>query len=217
MLSSCASPVNVPTEADARVAVGADGGEVDPCAASPGPGRHRLFVQGHDAPARADGAYPLLHDHRLCDDAVFVDDTNGDGVWQPGESPRPLGPPELVHGEHFLVGAGAYAEFRFPYCRPLRDQVAFYIPNFDVTGSRARHQLLVETPAGESVLAEAIDDEEGSSGYNPFVRVLPVAAAAVDPPGELVLRTTNLNGFQFSVMVWRPPSEYESWILVDLF
>jgi hypothetical protein len=173
-------------------------------------GPHRLFVQGHGGTPRADGRYPLLHDHRLCDDRVFADDTNGDGVWQPGEEPYPLGPPDLVHGEHFLVGAGAYAEFAIELCADLNGDVALYIPNYDEVGSRTLHQVL----AGGTEIGRAIDDEAGQSGYNPFVRLL----AGVDPaPADgdlLILRSTNLSGVAFSVMVWNPPSEYESWIRV---
>lgn len=179
-------------------------------------GRHRLFLQGHQAAALDDGAYPMLHDETLCDDAVFVDDVSGDGVWQPGEEPRPLGPAELVHGEHFLVGAGAFVEFRFPLCQDINGDVAFYIPNFDVVGSRAQHQLLVVDPGAQQLIAETIDEEEGSSGYNPFVRVLAGDDPEVSGPAQLMLRSTNLNGYQFSVMIWQPPSRYESWVLVTV-
>jgi hypothetical protein len=188
-----------------------------------GAGRHRLFVQGHGAPANADGSYPFLHergpgaaDAPLCDDAAFVDDASGDGVWQPGEEPRPLGPSALVHGEHFLVGIGAFAEFRIPLCDDITGDVALYIPNYDEAGSRALHQVFVVQDGVERLVAEAVDDEEGFNGYNPFVRVI----AGVDPAARagdvLLLRSTNLNGVPFSVMVWQPPSEYESWILVDV-
>lgn len=186
-------------------------------------GRHRLFVQGHGGATRADGRYPLLHDAAggadapLCDDATFVVDVSGDGVWQPGEEPRPLGPAGLVHGEHFLVGPGAFAEFATELCGDITGEVTLYIPNFDEAGSRALHQLLVVSPSGdEQLVAEAIDEEAGQSGYNPFVRQLagedPVAAEG----DLLVLRSTNLSGAAFSVMVWRPPSEYESWVLVEV-
>lgn len=188
-----------------------------------GRGRHRLFVQGHGAPAEADGRYPLLHeweggggDARLCDDRVFVDDTSGDGVWQPGEEPRPLGPAALVHGEHFLVGAGAFTEFHLTLCEDIDGDVVFYIPNFDEAGSQALHQLFVVHAGVETLVAEATDDEAGQSGYNPFVRVLAGVDPDVVPGDELVLRSTNLNGVPFSVMVWQPPSEYESWILVHV-
>ncbi len=195
----------------------ADAGSTDGgCVGVSGPGRHRLFVQGHGAAANPDGSYPFLHDHRLCDDSVFVNDTNGDGVWQPGEEPLPLGPPELVHGEHFLVGVGALAEFRVTLCEDIGGDVALYLPNYDETGSRALHQLLVAQGGSEQLVAEAVDDEPGFSGYNPFVRVI----AGDDPDARagdtLVLRSTNLSGVAFSVMVWQPPSEYESWILVEV-
>ncbi len=188
-----------------------------------GRGDHRLFVQGHGAAPYDDGAYPLLHewtpdggDAALCDDAVFVNDTNGDGVWEPGEEPKPLGPDALVHGEHFLVGAGAFAEFRTVLCDDITGDVVFYIPNYDEAGSQALHELFVVHEGQELLVASAVDDEAGQSGYNPFVRVL----AGVDPdaaPGDtLLLRSTNLNGVPFSVMVWQPPSEYESWLRVEV-
>lgn len=220
-LGACATPAG-PGAADAP------NRDDDAVTAAPaclaGHGRHRLFVQGHQGTPRPDGRYPFLHevgpdgaDAALCDDRVFVDDTNCDGRWQPGEEPRPLGPAALVHGEHFLVGPGAYAEFAIDLCAQLTGDVALYIPNYDEAGSRTRHELLVRAADGrEQLIATAVDDEAGQSGYNPFVRVL----AGVDPsagPGDLlVLRSTNLSGAAFSVMVWRPPSEYESWLLVEV-
>lgn len=189
-----------------------------------GSGRHRLFVQGHQGTPRPDGRYPLMHqrqadgaDAALCDDRVFVDDTSGDGRWQPGEEPRPLGPDGIVHGEHFLVGPGAFTEFAIDLCADLTGAVALYIPNYDQAGSRALHQLLVQSAdGGEQLIAQAIDDEAGQSGYNPFVRVLAGADPIAGPGDQLVLRSTNLSGAAFSVMVWQPPSEYESWILVEV-
>jgi len=188
-----------------------------------GPGTHRLFVQGHEAPPLPDGTWPFLHewmpdgsDAELCDDSVFVMDTNMDGVWQPTEEPRPLGPSALVHGEHFLVGVGSFVEFTITLCDDITGNVAFYIPNFDATGSVSLHQLFVVHDGVEQLIAEATDDEPGFSGYNPFVRVLEGVDPDAVPGDKLLLRSTNLSGVAFSVMVWRPPSEYESWILVEV-
>ena len=158
-----------------------------------GSGTHRLFAQGHESPPRPDGSWPFLHvwpmgggDAILCDDATFVVDTNMDGIWQPGEVPRNLGPPGLVHGEHFLIGVGSFVEFTITLCDDITGNVAFYIPNFDdagnpamgIPGSRALHQLIVVHRAGgETLIAETIDDEPGRSGYNPFIRVV----SGVDP------------------------------------
>ena len=188
-----------------------------------GSGTHRLFLQGHGVAPDERGVYPMLHewgddnrDAQLCDDSVFVDDTSGVGTWQPGEEPPPLGPSMLVHGEHFLVGVGAVVEFETTLCDDITGDIAFYVPNFDVSGSRALHQLFVVHDDEEFLIAEAIDEEAGQSGYNPFVRVL----SGDDPDAQtgdiLRMRTTNLNGLQFSVMIWQPPSEYESWILVTV-
>lgn len=181
-----------------------------------GSGRHRLFVQGHEAPPNADGTWPFLHDHRLCDDSVFVNDTDGDGVWDPGEEPRPLGPAALVHGEHFLVGPGAFVELSATLCDDVTGDVVFYIPNFDVEGSQALHQLYVVHDGTESLIAEVMDEEPGFSGYNPFVRVVAGEDPDVTPGDTLLLRSINLSGADFSVMVWQPPSEYESWIVVEV-
>lgn len=181
-----------------------------------GSGRHRLFVQGHEAPPLADGTWPFLHDERLCDDAVFVNDTDGDGAWDPGEEPRPMGPADLVHGEHFLVGPGAFVEFTATLCDDITGDVVFYIPNFDVEGSQALHQLYVIHDGAETLIAEVMDDEPGFSGYNPFVRVVSGEDPDVIPGDTLLLRSINLSGADFSVMVWRPPSEYESWIVVEV-
>lgn len=188
-----------------------------------GVGRHRLFLQGAEAVPDVNGVFPMLHqwqadgaDAILCDDSVFVDDTNGDGMWEPGEAPRPLGPDALVHGEHFLIGQGAYVEFSTTLCADINGEVAFYIPNFDVDGSQALHQLFVVHDGQEQLIAQAVDDEAGFSGYNPFIRVLSGVDPEVTPGDTLLLRTTNLNGLDFSVMVWRPPSEYESWITINV-
>lgn len=211
---------------DDRAGVRPDASVDAPLAGCPGgglvgAGRHRLFVQGHQGTPRPDGRYPLLHQHvpggvDLCDDRQFVNDTSGDGVWEPGEEPRPLGPDGLVHGEHFLVGAGAFAEFAIDLCTDLGPDVALYIPNYDEAGSRTLHQVVVQHPDGTEVeLVRAVDDEAGQSGYNPFVRVLAGADPVAGPGDLLMLRSTNLSGAAFSVMVWRPPSEYESWLVVE--
>lgn len=190
-----------------------DGG-LDECLREPG--AHRLFVQGHDAPPRPDGTWPFLHEHALCDDGRFVIDADGDGRFTPGEELRPLGPDGLVHGEHFLVGVGAFVEISIPLCADLSGEVTLYIPNFDEPGSEALHELVVRRGSDEQPIVEAVDDEAGQSGYNPFVRVMSGADPSATTSDTLVLRSTNLNGVAFSVMVWRPPSEYESWILVEV-
>lgn len=188
-----------------------------------GVGRHRLFVQGHDAPPLADGTWPFLHewtvdggDAVLCDDAEFVCVDDGDGVWQPGDEPCPLGPAALVHGEHFLVGPGSFVEFTITLCDDITGRVAFYVPNFDEAGSQALHQLFVVHDGEEFLVAETIDEEAGQNGYNPFVRVVDGQDPDVVPGDVLKLRSTNLNGVPFSVMVFAPPSEYESWVTVDV-
>jgi len=188
-----------------------------------GTGRHRLFVQGHGAQSDARGVYPLLHeweaggaDAALCDDARFVDDLDGDGRWQVGEEPRPLGPRAIVHGEHFLITAGAFVEFEITLCEDITGEVTFYIPNFDHSGSEALHELFVVHDGQETLIASVIDDEAGQSGYNPFIRQVVGEDPDVVPGDILRLRSTNLNGVTFSVMVWQPPSEYESWLLVTV-
>ena len=187
-----------------------------------GSGVHRLFVQGHEAPALPDGTWPFLHEVRagatdaeLCDDSIFMG-PDSPGHWEPGVSPRPLGPSELVHGEHFLVGPGAFVEITAVLCDDITGDVAFYIPNFDEPGSVALHQLLVRRGGEEQIIAEVTDDEPGSSGYNPFVRRVAGVDPDVIPGDQLVLRSINVSGASFSVMVWRPPSEYESWVLVEV-
>ncbi len=202
---------------------GPDGGFSCPQDAVRRAGRHRLFMQGKGGTPDEDNVYPMLHewgddgsDAELCDDSIFVDDKNGDGVWQPGEEPLPLGPEALVHGEHFLVGSGAFAEFSTTLCEDITGEIAFYIPNFDVSGSEARHQLFVVHEGVEFLIGDAIDTEAGMSGYNPFVRQVSGNDPDVVPGDRLLLRSTNLNGYQFSVMIWNPPSEYESWILVEV-
>ena len=127
-----------------------------------------------------------------------------------------LGPAALVHGEHFLVGVGAFVELTYPLCADVAGDVTLYIPNFDEPGSRALHELVVRRGDDEQIIAEATDEEAGQSGYNPFVRVIAGEDPAAAIGDTLVLRSTNLNGVAFSVMVWRPPSEYDSWILVEV-
>lgn len=227
LLGACASTAvtdgGIDAEADVGPGIDGDAGFVCPEGGVRGSGRHRLFIQGHEAPPRPDGTWPFLHpwredgsDAELCDDRIFVDDTSGDGVWQPGEEPRPLGPPALVHGEHFLVGSGAFVEFTLTLCDDITGDVVLYVPNFDTDGSVSVHQLFVVHEGRETLIAEATDDEPGFSGYNPFVRVLEGVDPDVVPGDRLLLRSTNVSGAGFSVMVWRPPSEYESWIVVEV-
>ena len=223
-VAGCGQEPGTGNLADARpLADAPDGGFACPTDGVRGSGRHRLFLQGHQAAPDATGVYSMLHewaqngdDALLCNDSVFVEDTNLDGVWQPGEAPRPLGPSQLVHGEHFLVGPGAFVEFSQVLCDDITGEMAFYIPNFDVAGSQALHQLFVVHGGQELLIAEAIDTEAGQSGYNPFVRVLSGNDPPAVPGDRLLLRSTNLNGLQFSVMIWFPPSEYESWVLVNV-
>lgn len=187
-----------------------------------GSGRHRLFIQGAEGTTRPDGTWPFLHERRgtddalLCDDTVFVDDTNGDARWEPSETPRSLGPAAIVHGEHFLVGAGAFVEFTVTLCDDITGEVAFYIANFDGTGSVALHELFLEHGSIETLIASATDDEPGFSGYHPFVRVLSGVDVDAQAGDTLLLRSTNVSGVPYSVMVWRPPSEYESWVIVEV-
>lgn len=219
------SPVETAVEAPpASTSPDAGGGAfVCPQDGVRGRGLHRLFVQGREAPPNADGTWPFLHpwqrdggDAVLCDDSVFVDDRNGDGRWQPGEAPRPLGPDALVHGEHFLVGPGSFVELSIVLCDDITGDVALYIPNYDEAGSRTLHQVVIVRGSDEHLIGEVIDEEAGQNGYNPFVRILDGADPAVVPGDRLVLRSINLSGVAFSVMVWRPPSEYESWIQVEV-
>jgi len=215
-----AGPPDAPVLADAA---DGDGGFVCPWGGVRGSGRHRLFLQGHGGVPDADGVYPMLHewapdggDAPLCDDSIFVNDTNGDGIWEPGEEPKPLGPSALVHGEHFLVGVGAYVEFSITLCDDITGEIGFYVANFDVTGSQSMHQLFVVHQGEEQLIAQATDEEPGNSGYNPFIRLMTGVDPDVTPGDRLLMRTTNLNGYQYSVMVWQPPSEYESWVLVNV-
>lgn len=213
-----------PSDGVEDAATGGDGGSLptSPGAGIGGAGQHRLFVQGHEAPPLEDGTWPFLHevasgaaDSELCDDSVFLgpDDSS---YWEPGVSPRPLGPSALVHGEHFLVGPGSFVEFTTTLCEDITGNVAFYIPNFDEEGSVALHQLVVEHDGEEFLIAEVTDEEPGSNGYNPFVRRVEGNDPNVVPGDRLILRSINISGADFSVMVWRPPSEYESWILVEV-
>ena len=188
-----------------------------------GSGQHRLFTQGTGGTPDSRGIWPLLHewhedgsDAELCDEKIFTSPANCDGIWQPDEIPLSKGPDALKHGEHFLVGVGAYVEFSATLCEDITGDVTFYIPNYDEAGSRALHQLFVVHEGEEFLIAEVTDEEAGQSGYNPFVRIV----AGNDPIAvmgdELRLRSTNLNGVAFSVMVWQPPSEYESWVSVTV-
>ncbi len=152
-----------------------------------GEGTHRLYLQGREATPDARGVYPLLESREA-----------------------------IVHGEHYLLGTGAYAEWSIRLCADLDDQILFYLPNNDDVGSEALHELFVVREGVEQLIASAIDTQAGEQGYNPFVarpRALDVLARAGD---ELLLRTTNLNEVMFSVMIWRPPSEYMSYVEVQL-
>ena len=111
-----------------------------------GAGYHHLDLQGRGAMPLADGSYPMF--------AV----------------PRGEIHPELVHGEHYLLGPGAFVDFTVPLCADLSDRVAFRLANNDDPGSVALHQLFVVRGDKEILIAEARDDVPGNFGYLPFDR-----------------------------------------------
>lgn len=131
------------------------------------PGYHHLDLQGASGRRRPDGTFPMFDEAR--------------GTISP----------ELQHGEHYLHGPGAFVEFSIPLCADLGPQVLFRLPNNDEPGSRALHQLFVVRRGAAHLVAEAIDDAPGSSGYIPFDRSsLPpdelraIAEVPTDPSGS---------------------------------
>ncbi len=152
-----------------------------------GAGPHRLYLQGRQGDPDGLGRYPLLEDEG-----------------------------EIVHGEHYLLGEGAFAEWRVPVCADLGPEIRFYIPNNDDPGSEARHQLFRDRGGVSTLLAETIDTQAGDSGYNPFDVTEARRDVELRAGDELLLRTTNLNDVMYSVMIFRPPSEYMSYLDIEL-
>lgn len=112
-----------------------------------GPGFHHLDLQGRSAAPQADGTYKMY------------------------DMARGTIHPDLVHGEHYLLGVGSMVEFSVPLCDDITGRVAFRMPNNDEEGADALHELFVVRPNGTEVLvASALDTEPGSSGYLPFNR-----------------------------------------------
>jgi len=119
------------------------------------PGYHHLDLQGRGAQPKSDGSYHMY------------------------DVSRGTIHPDLVHGEHYLLGPGAFVEFSHPLCADITDNVAFRMPNNDEPGAVAFHQLFVVRGGNEMLIAEAIDDEPGNMGYLPFNRSsLPVEERA---------------------------------------
>jgi hypothetical protein len=110
------------------------------------PGYHHLDLQGRSATPRRDGSYPMF------------------------DQPRGRIHPDLVHGEHYLLGPGSFVEFTTPLCGDITDKVAFRLANNDESGSVALHQLIVRRGSRDFVVAEARDDVPGNFGYIPFDR-----------------------------------------------
>ncbi len=152
-----------------------------------GAGPHRLYLQGRQGDPDGLGRYPLLEDQA-----------------------------EVVHGEHYLLGEGAFAEWHIRVCADLGPRIRFYIPNNDDPGSEARHRLFVSRGGVQTLLAETVDTQAGESGYNPFDTTEVRRNVVLRTGDELLLRTTNLNDVIYSVMVFRPPSEYMSYLEVTL-
>ena len=168
-----------------------DGGPVDPPLVRPdcgegwiaGRGPHRLFLEGREGDPDARGRYPMLEDIHA-----------------------------VRHGEHYLLGVGAFAEWSAWLCGDISDDILFMIPNNDDPGSEVLHQLFLVRDGEEHLIAEATDTQAGESGYNPYIE-RPVAIDVESRAGdELLLRTTNLVDVMYSVMIFRPPSEYMSYI-----
>ncbi len=132
-----------------------------------GPGFHHLDLQGRSAAPQADGSYAMY-------DMV-----------------RGRIHPDLVHGEHYLLGIGSMVEFSVPLCDDITGRVAFRMPNNDEEGADALHELFVVRPNGTEVLvASALDTEPGSSGYLPFNR----SSLPPDQVSQIAATNTAANG-----------------------
>lgn len=141
-----------------------------------GEGFHHLDLQGRNAAPKADGTYHMFDVQR-------------------GEIH-----PALVHGEHYLLGAGSRVDFSIPLCADITDEVALRIPNNDEAGADVLHELLVVKPDGREILiASAIDAEAGSSGYLPFDRQnLPPEEVAAIAATNTAVRGVDLGWHDFA-------------------
>ena len=110
------------------------------------PGFHHLDLQGRGGAPLQDGSYAMYDVQR-------------------GEIH-----PDLVHGEHYILGAGSFVDFTIPLCADITDRLAFRMPNNDEPGSQANYELFIVREGREILVADALDAEPGNMGYLPFNR-----------------------------------------------
>ena len=139
---------NSPRTSEALGVITRKRGFATTCAADAvrGPGFHHLELQGRAGAPRPNGTYPMF------------------------DVPRGRPHADLVHGEHFLPGAGSFTEFTMPLCGDITDEIGLRMPDSDDDGAQAMYQLFVVRGADEILVAEALDEDQGNRGRRPFVR-----------------------------------------------
>lgn len=161
--------------------------EKSPGPALEGSGWHRIYVQGGEATPDGQGRFGMTENRN-----------------------------ETANGDHFLLGAGALVEWRYPIADALTGHVFFHIARVDDPGVSANYTLSLERD-GESIAMVDIDDADtGDMGYVPFEECFFGAGTNVSPePGDfLLLRAINITGGMLGIVIRAP--DYYTWIDVEV-
>ncbi len=162
--------------------------EKSPGPALEGPGWHRVYAQGAEAPPNDDQQFGMA-EHSI----------------------------DIANGDHFLLSEGAYVEWTYPVSAPLTGHIFVHVARDDDPGVVGLYELdLVHQ--GEATGIFAIEDEApGGMGYSPFEDCRFSGAASEVRPSDgdhLRLRATNLSGGNLGIVSLA--TEYYTWIEVEV-
>lgn len=211
LLSACAPGRDYGTSEGEPEDAGPDRGAADlsftdmfpgvPCVA--GSGTHRLYMQGRKAESDALGRWPMYEDV--------------DGCCSGPMASAACCP--IVHGEQPMYSDGSFVEWVAPLCADITGHVHFFIPNNENPSTIADvlWELIVLRGVVETVVATARDSEQyGSMGYVPFEEDVMGEDPDAGPGDLLLVRGTNYSPYQYTVVIFNPPSEYMAWVEVDV-
>jgi hypothetical protein len=161
--------------------------EKSPGPALAGPGWHRIYIQGSAAAPGMDGRFGMSEQRA-----------------------------EVVSGDHFLLSAGALAEWTYPVETAISGRAFLHIARVDDPGVVARYELALIHGA-ETISLVGVDDAgSGDMGYVPFEECF-FAPGADGEPGagdHLLLRVTNLSGGMLGVVTRSP--DYFTWVDLEV-
>lgn len=123
---------------------------------------------------------------------------------------------EVASGDHFLLSAGALAEWSHPVAAPLTGHVFLHMAHVDGDGVVVRFELSLVRGGDEIQLVEVDDSSDGEMGYVPFEGCFHGAGAdrAVQAGDHLLLRATNLTDGMLGIVTRSP--DYFTWIEVEM-